>query len=76
MSRSFIRLQELSLSYNLPQDWLKKIFISRAKVYISATNLFTITSWDGWDPEIGMGLTYNTNYPTQKNYTIGVNFEF
>lgn len=76
VSRSFIRLQELSLSYNLPQDWLKKIFISRAKVYISATNLFTITSWDGWDPEIGMGLTYNTNYPTQKNYTIGVNFEF
>jgi len=76
VSRSFIRLQELSLSYNIPKSLLKKIDINRAKVYVSATNLFTITSWDGWDPETGNGLTYGGGYPPLKNYTIGLNFEF
>ena len=78
VSRSFIRLQEISLSYNLPKHLLKKVGINRARVYVSGTNLFTITDWDGWDPEAGQGLVTDTNsgYPTLKNYTIGLNFEF
>ena len=84
VSRSFIRLQEISLAYNLPGSLLSKIHISKAKVYLSASNLFTITKWDGWDPEANQGLTYdldyepddNAGYPTLKGYTIGINFEF
>ena len=77
VSRSFIRLQELSLAYNVPQRFLKKIHVNRAKVFVSASNLFTITNWDGWDPEAGQGVTYDLDgYPTMKSYTLGLNFEF
>ncbi|MDL2208592.1 SusC/RagA family TonB-linked outer membrane protein, partial [Parabacteroides sp. OttesenSCG-928-O15] len=78
VSRSFIRLQELSLAYNVPADVLKKIFVNRARVYVSAYNLFTITGWDGWDPEANQGLGFNIGggYPTMKSFTVGVNFEF
>ena len=78
VSRSFIRLQELSLSYNIPADFLKKIHVNRARVFVSASNLFTITNWDGWDPEADQGLTYDLDggYPTMKSYTLGLNFEF
>ncbi len=77
VSRSFIRLQELSLSYNFSSKLLSAINVSRAKIYVTGTNLFTITKWDGWDPEANQGLTYSINgYPTMKGYTIGLNFEF
>lgn len=78
VSRSFIRLQELSLSYNVPVGFLKKIHVNKARVFVSASNLFTITSWDGWDPEAEQGLTYDLDggYPTMKSYTLGLNFEF
>lgn len=78
VSRSFIRLQELSLSYNVPSVFLKKIHVNRARIFVSASNLFTITNWDGWDPEADQGLTYDLDggYPTMKSYTFGLNFEF
>ena len=84
VSRSFIRLQELSLTYNLPSILLKKTFINRASVFISATNLLTITGWDGWDPEADQGLGYDfasfgDNYgggPMMKSYSVGLNLEF
>ena len=71
-------MQELSLSYNIPADFLKKIHVNRARVFVSASNLFTITNWDGWDPEADQGLTYDLDggYPTMKSYTLGLNFEF
>jgi len=77
VQRSFIRLQELSLGYNFSPSLLKKAGINRARVYISATNLFTITDWDGWDPEAGdsgIGIT-GSNAP-MKQFTIGLNYEF
>ncbi len=83
VSRSFIRLQELSLAYHVPDGWLEKWRIRRARIWVSGFNLFTITKWDGWDPEANQGLTYdldpdndNDKYPTMKRYTIGVNFAF
>ena len=72
--RSFFRLQELSLNYSLPQHLLNNICIRSARIYATAYNLFTITKWEGWDPEAGIGVTTN-NAPT-KQYTIGINFEF
>lgn len=77
VSRSFIRLQELSIGYTIPRNALKKIGIQSARVYLSGNNLFTITDWDGWDPEAGQGLSYSINgYPTMKNYTVGLNVSF
>jgi TonB-linked SusC/RagA family outer membrane protein len=77
MQRSFIRLQELSLAWNIPASVLKKIHFNRARLFVSATNLFTLTDWEGWDAEANMGVSDNVGgYPTMKNYTFGLNFEF
>lgn len=75
--RSFIRLQEVSLAYYLPKSLLNKITLSRAKVFVSGTNLFTLTDWEGWDPEANQGVSNDLDgYPTMKNFTVGLNFEF
>lgn len=77
VSRSFIRLQELSLSYSIPRTFLRKVGMQSARIYVSGNNLFTITDWDGWDPEAGQGLSYSIGgYPTMKNYTVGLNLSF
>ncbi|MEO5998318.1 MAG: TonB-dependent receptor [Chitinophagaceae bacterium] len=75
VQRSFVRLQDLTLSYNLPASILKKVKLSRVKVFLNGTNLWTSTDWDGWDPETGTGLDVGA-YPLLKNYSVGVNLEF
>jgi hypothetical protein len=72
--RNFIRLQEVSLAYNVPKLRLRKLGVNHARIFISGTNLLTITKWDGWDPESGAGI--GAGYPTLKNYSMGLNFEF
>jgi len=92
ISRSFVRLQDVTLTYNLSDKLIKnlKVFKS-ASIYVNAQNLFTITDWDGWDPESsapsgeksatglsvagGLGLDLN-GYPVMKNYSVGVNLSF
>ncbi|MDX2304851.1 MAG: SusC/RagA family TonB-linked outer membrane protein [Microscillaceae bacterium] len=51
---SYLRLKNLTLGYNLPESALPKRFISRIRVYFTAQNLFTITDYSGYDPEIGV----------------------
>lgn len=48
---SFLRLRTLSLAYNLPKALVEKAFLTSARVYITAQNLFVITKYPGWDPE-------------------------
>lgn len=50
-SRSFVRLQDVSLSYSLPKSILDKIKAQAISFYVSGKNLITWTKWDGWDPE-------------------------
>lgn len=64
-SRSFLRLQDLSISYRLPQELTKKMHIGGCKVYLSGRNLFTVTKWSGWDPESG-------NTPMPRIFTFGL----
>jgi TonB dependent receptor. len=47
-NRSFLRLQDITLSYDLPREWMQKIRIDGINVYVSAKNLLTITGWHGW----------------------------
>ncbi|MGJ1286256.1 hypothetical protein ACR79P_16945 [Sphingobacterium spiritivorum] len=92
ISRSFIRLQDLTLTYKLSEKLIERIKVVKAlSVYANAQNLFTITNWDGWDPEAnpvgsqrsslgyrmpgGLGLDAN-GYPVMKNYSLGVNITF
>lgn len=84
VQRSFVRLQNLTLSYRLPSTFMKKIGINNFKIYATGTNLLTFTDWDGWDPETSVGLGYrepnssgqNGSYPLLRTYSLGINFEF
>ncbi|MGJ7033291.1 TonB-dependent receptor [Niabella hirudinis] len=74
IQRSFIRLQDLTLSYDLPQSVSKRIALRRARIFLNGKNLFTITDWDGWDPETGTGLDVSA-YPLMKSYSIGLSVD-
>lgn len=74
IQRSFVRLQNLTLSYRLPSALLKKAGVNNFKIYVTGTNLFTITDWDGWDPETSTGL--GGDYPLLRTYSLGINFDF
>ena len=68
-STTYLRLATLTLAYNLPEKWLKRIHIKSLRLYFTASNLFTITPYKGFDPELG-----DYNYPPTRSYTIGLNF--
>ena len=74
-SNNYLRLKNAQLGYNLPVSLLQKINIERARVYLSGTNLFTISSLDqGLDPESFDGRV--RAYPTTKIISLGVNLTF
>ncbi len=54
--KSYIRLQDVSLSYDFSKNILTKLSLSGLQVYLSGRNLYTWTDWAGWDPEIGAPL--------------------
>ena len=66
-SRSFVRLQDVSLGYNLPAKILSKIKAEAVNIYVSAKNLFTWTDWEGWDPETLVPITANGVTTDQAN---------
>lgn len=76
-SYGFVRLQDLSLSYTFRQKWLSKLEINSLKVFFAAKNVFTITNWEGGDPEIKQtfdGGSYG--YPLSAMYSFGLNLTF
>jgi TonB-linked SusC/RagA family outer membrane protein len=75
--RSFVRLQNVSLSYSFNQPFLEKIGIRNLKAFVNGNNLATWTDWNGWDPETGVGLTRaRAGRPLPRTYTFGLNFSF
>lgn len=72
--RSFIRLQDISLAYNLNPKVLDKIGLQGLKIFVSGKNLVTLTDWQGWDPETGQGIS--NGLPVMKSYTLGLNVSF
>lgn len=77
---SFIRLKNVTLSYQLPDAWLQRIKLSNVKVYAQGENLATWTKWTGYDPElmIGYGEFSSTQgtVPQTRAYTMGVQIGF
>ncbi len=80
---SYLRLKNISLSYNFSGKWMKKIGLSRLQPYFTATNLLTWTKYKGMDPEVNQygnsgavqGVDYGT-YPHCRSYVFGLNVEF
>lgn len=69
---SYLKLKNLQIGYTLPEKLSKKVLISRARIYVSGENLWTITNYPGLDPEIGAGV----GYPTMRQYSVGLNVTF
>jgi TonB-linked SusC/RagA family outer membrane protein len=73
---SFLRLKNIMLSYDFPRELLGKThFISRARLYVQAQNLFTWTKFSGLDPESTSNV-YKAQYPMSRQYTMGVEITF
>jgi TonB-linked SusC/RagA family outer membrane protein len=78
---SFLRCNDITIGYTLPKKWIQKAGLSKLRVYASASNLFIITGYSGYDPEVDIqsGLTpsmdYN-RYPRNRAFTFGVNLSF
>ena len=72
---SYLRLKNLQLGYTLPSKWTEKIKMSRCRIYFSANNLFTLTGYTGYDPEVGGGVDYG-NYPQSRTFMLGLNINF
>ena len=80
---SFIRIQNISLGYTLPRDLTQRVKVEKLRVYANAQNLFVITNYSGFDPEIGAfnqdALLQNVDmgrYPSPRVFTFGVNVDF
>ncbi len=78
---SFLRCTDITLGYTLPSKLIKRWGMSKLRVYGSVSNLFIITSYSGYDPEVDVqsGLTpsmdYN-RYPRSRQFSMGVNVTF
>lgn len=81
---SYLRLRNIQLTYNVPTEKLHWNWIRSIQVYASAQNLFTITDYSWWDPEVNsyggssstaQGIDFNS-YPSAKSYTFGFRFGF
>lgn len=72
---SYIRLKNISLSYNFPKEIVKNIFTS-AKIYFAAQNVFTITDYSGFDPEVSVNGIDNNVYPVTRTFSLGLNLGF
>lgn len=84
---SYTRLKNLQIGYTIPKTTLERFGFSAARIYLSGTNLFTFTKYQGLDPEMTVsdnargqgdssaGLDWGT-YPAAKSYNLGVNLTF
>lgn len=69
---SFAKLRNLQLGYTLPGRLTSKLAMSRLRLYLAGENLLTLTRFPGLDPELGP----NPNYPTMRQYSLGLNVTF
>jgi TonB-linked SusC/RagA family outer membrane protein len=80
---SFLKLKNVTVGYTLPKSITDRVSVAKVRLYFSTQNLFTITSYTGLDPEIGIqggnptqnGID-NGTYPGSKFYTVGLNVTF
>ncbi|MNG10724.1 hypothetical protein D3C84_942140 [compost metagenome] len=79
---SFFRMKSVNLSYSFNRDSIKGIGLSSAKLYVQAENLFSITSFTGFDYEVpglsrtGIGIAGMGVYPHTKTFSCGFNLQF
>jgi len=78
---SYFRCKTIQLGYTLPAAWTNKAFIERCRIYVAGDNLFTLTDYSGYNPDVaGNGLgsrgVDHRVYPLSKSYQIGLQLNF
>lgn len=78
---SYLRLKNFQIGYNFPEKILKKIGFNRLRFYAGIQNLFTITGYSGYDPEVSSNALFSrgidsSSYPNARTYTFGFNASF
>ena len=82
---SYIRVKNITLGYTFPKKWMSKIYIENLRLYCNLQNVWTITGYSGYDPEVGastqdsQGLVYGLDfgrYPSPFSCTFGLNITF
>ena len=80
---SYLRIKDISLSYDFRGEWMRKVGITRLQPYFTASNLVTFTHYSGMDPEVNQwgssgavqGIDWGT-YPHCKSFVFGLNIDF
>ena len=72
----FLRVKDVTLSYNLPQPVLNTLRIKGARVYVSGLNLYCFNDVDFWDPQISLNGAGAGNYPLTKSFVGGIEVSF
>lgn len=79
---SFIKLKNISFAYNIPKKFLNKVYVDNLEVYVSGQNLFTITDYPGYDPEVNSAKDARSQgiemgvVPNPRTYTFGLRIGF
>ena len=82
---SYLRVKNITLGYTFPKKWMSKIYIENLRIYCNLQNVWTITGYSGYDPEVGAstqdsaGLVYGLDYgryPSPFSCTFGLNLTF
>lgn len=71
---SFLRCKTLELGYTFDTNWLKSLYVKNLRIYMSANNLFCISGWKLWDPELGTGD--GLKYPMNRSFQFGLDINF
>ncbi|MDT3387417.1 MAG: hypothetical protein LIR46_06625, partial [Bacteroidota bacterium] len=77
----FLRMQDLTIGYTFPSKVARKLGLSKLRLYASGSNLFILTNYSGYDPEVDIqtgltpGMDYN-RYPRNRAFSFGVNLNF
>lgn len=79
---SFIRLKEVILSYSIPADYLRGLFVNSINAYVSGTNLLTWSKYSGYDPEVNSSTNPfvqgvdNGSFPKSRSFNLGIRVQF
>jgi len=87
---SYLRLKNVQIGYTIPNAILNKSFVSKARIYLAGQNLFTLTGYNGLDPELGVDLTQTGGqnrtsldlgidrgrYPSTRTISLGLDINF
>ncbi|TLX74947.1 TonB-dependent receptor [Labilibacter sediminis] len=78
---AYVRLKNIQLGYTVPNSILSKTYLTRLRVFVAAENLFTITGYDGFDPEVASGDFTSIGvdrgiYPQSRTISVGANITF